>query len=98
MIHLHNTLSSALDRPPAATSKQPATHSALESFHSSLSDAVSSTLTKYGIDPEHVQVSIAPAKDPVPPSTPTTPPASTTPTRALYNPFAQPATQSWTGI
>lgn len=108
MIHLHNNLSSALDPSTAGINKPSLPQSTLESFRNSLSDAVSSTLTKFGIDPKNVQVSVGPVKNPTTPAgarnpsstTPggTTPPPSTTPENTPYNPFAQAANYGWSGI
>jgi len=60
MIHLHNALSSEID---ATTTRQnarsPLTDSTLDNFHGALSDAVSSTLEKFGIQSHDLQISIS---------------------------------------
>jgi hypothetical protein len=101
MIHMHNALSSAADPSTAGTTKQPVSQATLNSFRSALSDAVSSTLEKFGIDPNQVQVSVTPA--PSGPAHPPSDPPNGTQTSAPttsddYNPFAQAAHSSWVGI
>src|SRR5277367_6013171 len=99
MIHMHNTLSSVADMSSAGNTRPPLSQATLDSFQGALSDAVSSTLQQFGIDPNAVQVSITPTNTGNPASTPAatsttaaaTPDASTTP----YNPFLQAATESW---
>ena len=73
MIHMHNALSSAADSSTAGTTKPPVSQATLNSFRNALSDAVSSTLEKFGIDPNQVQVSVTPTPS-VPPHPPATPP------------------------
>ena len=105
MIHMHNALSSAADSSTAGTTKPPVSQATLNSFRNALSDAVSSTLEKFGIDPNQVQVSVTPTSSgstPPPPTAPGTTNNSTqesTPqTGEDYNPFAQAAHSSWAGI
>ena len=57
MIHLHNSLSSAVDPSTAGITKPPVSQATLDSFRSALSESVSSTLAQFGIDPNQVQVS-----------------------------------------
>ncbi len=61
MIHLHNSLSSAVDPSTAGITKPPVSQATLDSFRSALSESVSSTLEQFGIDPNQVQVSVTPA-------------------------------------
>jgi hypothetical protein len=64
MIHMHSMLSSETNASAAGhNSSTPLGHSALnqaklDSFHGALSDAVSSTLEKFGIHPDDVKISI----------------------------------------
>jgi hypothetical protein len=64
MIHMHSMLSPETNTSAAGhNSKTPLGHAALnqaklDSFHSALSDAVSSTLEKFGIHPHDVKISI----------------------------------------
>ena len=104
MIHMHNALSSAADSSTAGTTKPPVSQATLNSFRNALSDAVSSTLEKFGIDPNQVQVSVTPTPS-VPPHPPATPPGSAngapgsgSQTDDGYNPFAQAAHSSWSGV
>lgn len=68
MIHLHSMFSSEIN--PAAIGQSgggSVSHAALsqaklDSFHGALSDAVSSTLEKFGIHPSDVKISITPAR------------------------------------
>src|SRR5579863_6517504 len=103
MIHMHNTLSSGLDQSTAGITKHPVSQARLDSFRNALSDAVSSTLERFGIDPNQVQVSITPSTSGAP-STTSTPPATSSPSTmpdstdsANYNPFAQAAHENWSG-
>ncbi len=81
MIHLHSMFS-----PESHTSttgqntRAPLSEAKLNSFHGALSDAVSSTLEKFGIHPNAVNISVTRSNaDPAPPSTGTNTPARTTP-------------------
>lgn len=72
MIHMHSMLSSETNTAAAGKSvgTQPALNQAkLDSFHGALSDAVSSTLEKFGIHPNDVKISITRANaDPASPA------------------------------
>ncbi len=79
MIHMHSLLSSETNTSAAGpNSSTPLGHAALnqaklDSFHGALSDAVSSTLEKFGIHPDDVKISITRASASAAPA----PPAST---------------------
>jgi len=98
MIHMHNSLSSAVDPSTAGITKPPVSQATLDSFRSALSESVSSTLAQFGIDPNQVQVSVTPASttNTPAPSTNTTQP-STTQSNDGYDPFLQAAHYSWVG-
>jgi hypothetical protein len=98
MIHLHNTLLSATDPSTAGTTKTPVSQSTLDSFRNSLSDAVSSTMARFGIDPNQVQVSVTPSNSSTPGASTSTPTDSTAQPSSAYDPFAQAATNSWVGV
>jgi hypothetical protein len=74
MIHMHSMLSSETNASTTKSSGAPLGHAALDqatldSFHGALSDAVSSTLEKFGIHPKDVNISITPANaDPTAPA------------------------------
>src|SRR5665213_3264552 len=75
MIHMHSMFSSETNTSAAGKSSDtPLGHAALkqanlDSFHGALSDAVSSTLEKFGIHPNDVKISITRANaDPAPPA------------------------------
>ena len=75
MIHMHSMLSSETNTSAAGpNSSAPLGHAALnqaklDSFHGALSDAVSSTLEKFGIHPDAVKISITRASAaPAPPA------------------------------
>jgi hypothetical protein len=102
MIHLHNTLSSVADLSAAGNTNTPVSQATLDSFRGALSDAVSSTLEQYGIDPNQVQVSITPASTSTPPATSSTGTSTSTATPSTapnggYDPFLQAASESWAG-
>jgi hypothetical protein len=105
MIHMHNTLTSGLDPSTAGITKPPVSQAKLDSFRSALSDAVSSTLERFGLDPNQVQVSVTPASTTDTPSSPSTTPPTSSPTtppdsstaNSNYDPFAQAAHESWAG-
>jgi hypothetical protein len=69
MIHLHSLFSSDSGTSVGSNSA-PLSRATLDSFHGALSDAVSSTLEKFGIHPNDVKISITPASlsDPHPTS------------------------------
>jgi hypothetical protein len=72
MIHLHSMFSSETNTSVIGPNGgAPLSQARLESFHGALSDAVSSTLEKFGIHPNDVKISITPA------NTAATPAAST---------------------
>lgn len=96
MIHLHNTLSSPADPSASGSTKTPASLDRLSSFRNALSEAVSSTLQQFGIDPNQVQVSISPSSTPATPTTPTN--SGGTQTTTPYDPFAQAGSNSWVGM
>ncbi len=102
MIHMHNTLTSGLDPSTAGITKPPVSQAKLDSFRNALSDAVSSTLERFGIDPNQVQVSVTPATG-TPSSTSSTPSTSSpsappdSADNTNYNPFAQATHESWAG-
>lgn len=79
MIHMHSMLSADTNTSAAGpNSSAPLGHAALnqaklDSFHGALSDAVSSTLEKFGIHPDDVKISITRASTSATPA----PPAST---------------------
>jgi hypothetical protein len=86
MIHLHSMFSSGTNASTVGhtsaghTSKAPLTQATLDGFQSALSDAVSSTLEKFGIDPSDVKISITPsAAAPTAPASTTGNPVRTTP-------------------
>lgn len=87
MIHMHSMLSSETNTSAAGhNSSTPLGHSGfnqakLDSFHGALSDAVSSTLEKFGIHPGDVKISItrANATGAPPPSTNSNGPVRTAP-------------------
>jgi hypothetical protein len=86
MIHMHSMLSSETNTSSAAKSSGALLgHAALDkatldSFHGALSDAVSSTLEKFGIHPRDVNISITPANaDPTGPTRTAPPTPGTTP-------------------
>jgi hypothetical protein len=59
MIHMHSIFSSEANTSTAGQTTSPALNQArLSSFHGALSDAVSSTLEKFGIHPNDVNISI----------------------------------------
>src|ERR1700679_2014709 len=70
MIHLHSMLSSETNSSTAGhTSSAVLSKAHMDSFHGALSDAVSSTLEKFGIHPKDVNISITPANaDPTAPA------------------------------
>jgi hypothetical protein len=73
MIHLHSMFSSETNFSTAGQSNSAALSQAhLDSFHGALSDAVSSTLEKFGIHPKDVNISITRASEEA------TPPATST--------------------
>ncbi len=63
MIHLHNLFSDTNTSGTGQSSSQSPSlsRSQLDNFHGALSDAVSSTLEKFGIHPNDVKISITPA-------------------------------------
>jgi hypothetical protein len=63
MIHHLNSMFSSENNTSAAgpTARPPLSQSTLDSFHGALSDAVSSTMEKFGIHPSDVKISITPA-------------------------------------
>ena len=63
MIHLHSLFSSESGTSVGSNSA-PLSRATLDSFHGALSDAVSSTLEKFGIHPNDVKISITPASLP----------------------------------
>jgi hypothetical protein len=92
MIHLHNSLSSAVDPSTAGITKPPVSQATLDSFRSALSESVSSTLAQFGIDPNQVQVSVTPASTTNTPAPSTsTPQASMATSNDDYDPFLQAA-------
>jgi hypothetical protein len=100
MIHLHNTLSSAVDPSTSGITKPPVSQAKLDSFRSALSESVSSTLAQFGIDPNRVQVSIAPASAAGTPASPSTTPATSTASTTANeaeNPFLAASQYSWVG-
>jgi len=97
MIHLHNSLSSAVDPSTAGITKPPISQATLDSFRSALSESVSSTLAQFGIDPNQVQVSVTPASTSTTQATSTdTTPASTT-ANQNEDPFLAASQYSWVG-
>jgi hypothetical protein len=59
MIHLHSMFSSETNLSASGkSSSAPLSKTTLDSFHGALSDAVSSTLEKFGIHPNDVKISI----------------------------------------
>jgi len=59
MIHLHSMLSSETNSSTAGHNSSAVLSKAhMDSFHGALSDAVSSTLEKFGIHPNDVNISI----------------------------------------
>jgi hypothetical protein len=108
MIQMHSSLSSAADLSAAGNTSTPVSQATLDSFQSALSEAVSSTLEQFGIDPNEVQVSITPASTSTPASTTAAPATSSTGTSTSatttstapnggYDPFLQAASESWAG-
>jgi len=92
MIHLHNSLSSAVDPSTSGITKPPVSQATLDSFRSALSESVSSTLAQFGIDPNQVQVSVTPASTANTPAPSTSAPqTSTTTSSEGYDPFLQAA-------
>jgi len=83
VIHHLNSMFSPDTNPSAAgpNVRTPLSQSTLDSFHGALSDAVSSTMEKFGIHPRDVKISITRASAVSTPPTPGTPggPARTTP-------------------
>lgn len=64
MIHLHSLFPSETNTSTAGQSSgAPLGKSALDNFHGALSDAVSSTLQKFGVHPNDVKISITSAND-----------------------------------
>jgi len=63
MIHMHGMLSSDTNTSAAGQTSLPLSQSKLDSFHGALSDAVSSTLEKFGIHPNDVKISITRASE-----------------------------------
>ncbi len=88
MIHLHSLFSTESGTSVGSNSA-PLTRATLDSFHGALSDAVSSTLEKFGIHPNDVKISITPANssDPLP----TSPSSLRTTAPTPGNPTASPA-------
>jgi hypothetical protein len=72
MIHMHSMFSSETNTSAAGKSsgtQATLNQATLDSFHGALSDAVSSTLEKFGIHPNDVKISITRASaDPAPPA------------------------------
>src|SRR5277367_2046600 len=97
MIHMHNTLSSVADMSSAGNTRPPLSQATLDSFQGALSDAVSSTLEQFGIDPNAVQVSITPTGTSAAPATPSTSTPTSDTSTPPYNPFLQAASESWAG-
>ncbi len=63
MIHLQSMFSSEAITPAVGQNNSASLSQAkLDSFHGALSDAVSSTLEKFGINPHEVNISISPAR------------------------------------
>jgi hypothetical protein len=99
MIHLHSMLSSETNSSTAGHASSAVLSKAhMDSFHGALSDAVSSTLEKFGIHPNDVNISITRASQSATPaastsSTPAdaTPAASTEAPNGGYDPFLQAA-------
>jgi hypothetical protein len=69
--HLNSMFSSETNTSTAGpNTRTPLSQSTLDSFHGALSDAVSSTMEKFGIHPSDVKISITPARaDSMPVST-----------------------------
>jgi hypothetical protein len=69
MIHLHSMFSSEANTSTTGqNARSPLSQARLDSFHGALSDAVSSTLEKFGIHPNDVKISISRANaDAAPP-------------------------------
>jgi hypothetical protein len=89
MIHLHSMLSSETNSSTAGhTSSAVLSKAHMDSFHGALSDAVSSTLEKFGIHPNDVNISITRA------SQAATPAASTNSTPAAATPAASTSTST----
>jgi hypothetical protein len=80
MIHMHSMLASASGNNAGSglTRHSTLSQATLDNFQSALSDAVSSTLEKFGIDPGDVKISITPNAAG---SSTATPPSSNTPVR-----------------
>jgi hypothetical protein len=76
MIHLHNLFSDTNTSSGAPLGQSSISRAQLDNFHGALSDAVSSTLEKFGIHPNDVKISITPASSA---STRTAPPTPGTP-------------------
>ncbi|MGB6944549.1 MAG: hypothetical protein WBE37_19275 [Bryobacteraceae bacterium] len=81
MIHLQSMFSPETNTSTAGqNTRAPLSEAKLNSFHGALSDAVSSTLEKFGIHPNAVNISVTRSNaDPAPPSTGTNTPARSTP-------------------
>jgi hypothetical protein len=95
MIHLHSMFSSETNISNAAQNNSAVLSQAhLDSFHGALSDAVSSTLEKFGIHPNDVNISITRASEEASPAD-TTPAAGTSTSSEApnggYDPFLQAA-------
>ena len=71
MIHLQSMFSPETNTSTAGqNTRAPLSEAKLNSFHGALSDAVSSTLEKFGIHPNAVKISVTRSNaDPAPPST-----------------------------
>jgi hypothetical protein len=102
MIHLHSMLSSETNSSTAGQNSSAVLSKAhMDSFHGALSDAVSSTLEKFGIHPNDVNISITRASAAV--STSSTLPDTTSPSSSStsseapnggYDPFLQAASNN----
>ncbi len=81
MIHLQSMFSPETNTSTTGqNTRAPLSEAKLNSFHGALSDAVSSTLEKFGIHPNDVKISVTRSSaDAAPPSTGTHTPARTTP-------------------
>jgi hypothetical protein len=98
MIHLHSMFSSETNISNAAQNNSAVLSQAhLDSFHGALSDAVSSTLEKFGIHPNDVNISITRASEEASPAD-TTPAAGTSTSSEApnggYDPFLQAASSN----
>ncbi len=74
MIHMHGMFSSDTNTSAVGQTSFPLSQSKLDSFHGALSEAVSSTLEKFGIHPNDVKISITRASE----DSKTTAPANST--------------------